>query len=150
MQEQDADRSPSGWAGRTGPDVPQAARRILLHLADNCDPATGQVSVPHRTVAKHFNQSLGWAVSNVQEQELAGLIGKGTSAGGDRRVNLYTLAGVESGWSVTTPLIPYSRHGSYLPHRRLAELERMSGTDLPAGIHGDGIAGPERANLSAR
>ena len=97
MQERDPDKSPSGWARRTGPDVPMAARRILLHLAGNCDPATGEVCVPYRTIAKHFNQRIRWATNNVAELELAGLIGRGTNTGGDRRVNLYTLAGVESG-----------------------------------------------------
>ena len=132
MQEQDCDTAPARWARETGPDVPQSARRILIYLAENCRAETGVGRVSYRTIAGHFGYSLRWAQANIEELRLAGLVSGGVSTDGDKRVNAYTLAGAESGWTVTTPFVRYNRREFYRHYLRVAELERL----LQATSHG--------------
>ena len=117
--------TPLGWARNTGPDVPLPARRLLVHLAGLADPGTGAVSLTKADIARGLGETRPWVVRNLDELTLAGLLLVGKDPDGGRRRNLYTLEGVESSWIVSIPLIPYSRHGFYLLHRRIIELNRL-------------------------
>ena len=112
------DTTPSWWDRNTGPCVSLPARRLLVHLAEQADPGTGTVSLTMADIARGLNQGHRWVVRNVDELTLAGLLLVGKDPDGDRRRNLYTLVGVESSWIVSIPMIPYTRHGFYLLHRR--------------------------------
>ena len=117
MQERDCDSAPLRWAQETGPDVPIPARRLLVHLAMTCDVATGELCVAYNTLSRYFRLSVRWAIRNMEELELAGLIVKSKDTDGDKRVNLYILTGVQSAWAVTTPFAPYTRQGFYQLHQ---------------------------------
>ena len=114
-----------GWARNTGPDVSSTARRLLVHLAGLADPGTGAVSLTKAEIARGLGETRPWVIRNVDELTLAGLLLVGKDPDGGRRRNLYTLEGVESSSIVSIPLIPYSRPGFYLLHRRIIEFNRL-------------------------
>ena len=128
MQNEISHIAPGYWAKTTGPNVPQAARGLLFYMASHCDLETGSVTVSHNTISRHFSWSLRWVVQNIGELELAGLIRRHEAPPcGDGRVDTYTVAGAESGWEVTIPLVRFSRHGMYELHREIAHLQRLLG-----------------------
>ena len=124
-REEEREATPAGLARDTGPDIPRPARRLLLHLAEQVDPGTGAVSLTMAEIVRGLHQSHRWVVHNVGELELAGLVLLSRDPHCDWRRNLYTVNGVETSWAVAIPRVPYSRHGFYLLHQGIAQLEHQ-------------------------
>ena len=135
MRNESCDTAPTWWARETGPDIPNAARLVLVYLAGLCDPETGTVGIAHRSVARHFRRNLTWPVGIFEELKAAGLVLADRDREWDGRRNVYTLAGAGSAWVVTIPFVPYCRHEFYALQHRIAELERLPAVN-PEGATG--------------